>query len=257
MSIPFEGDLAYGSDRAQKIDLFKTAKSNAPVVVFIHGGYWHSLDKSDFSYISRSFVEDGLNFAAINYRLAPAVTMQDIVSDVQSALLWLYRNLAKHDCDRERIFVTGSSAGGHLTALSVSTDWEKLGGPRDLIKGGCALSGLYDLEPIRLSYLNKSVKLNVGSADRFSPINTIPSEAPHLLLAVGGDESSEFHRQQETYARAWRNAGLSCEIIEQTDGHHFDMCDRLGDRGSAIYQSVVKMVEAWSVADPERVSGTR
>lgn len=248
-------DLKYGHGAAQGIDIFRTGERGAPLIVFIHGGYWQSLDKSDFSYIARPYVEDGLNFAAINYRLAPAASMAEIVADVRDALVWLYRNAESHGCDPENIFVTGSSAGGHLTAISLSTDWREFGVPLNMIKGGCALSGLYDLEPIRLTYLNEKVCLDAEAAYQFSPIHHVPTIAPPLLLAVGGDESAEFHRQQANYADAWRARGLSCEIIEQTDGHHFDMCDRLGDRRSPVYQAVVKMARA-SEASRAEMAGT-
>ncbi|MCM8735435.1 alpha/beta hydrolase [Azospirillum sp. A1-3] len=241
-------NLQYGTDAAQSIDLFLSAEINAPIVVFIHGGYWQSLDKSDFSYIAKPYIEDGFNFAAVNYRLAPSVSMAEIVSDVQNAMLWLYRNARSYRCDPERIYVTGSSAGGHLTAMMMSTDWQSLLAPSDLVKGGCALSGLYDLEPIRLCYLNQKVGLDQQSAREYSPILRIPAVAPPLLIAVGGDESSEFHRQQALYVQAWREAGLFVQEIDQPDGHHFDMCDRLGDRREPLYQAVVGMIRAHSAA---------
>lgn len=248
-----ETDLKYGDDPAQAIDLFMSDNRNAPIVVFIHGGYWQSLDKSDFSYIARPYLEDGLNFAAVNYRLAPSVTMDEIVSDNRRALLWLSRNANKFGGDPSQIYVTGSSAGGHLTATMVSTDWALFSAPKDLVKGGCAMSGLYDLEPIRLCYLNEKLGLDRESARRNSPLLQIPSSAPRLLLAVGGDESTEFHRQQAEYFDAWRAKGLACRVIEQRDGHHFDMCDRLGDRNQPLYQAVVSLVQ--SATRPERPTG--
>ncbi|CAO3456354.1 MULTISPECIES: alpha/beta hydrolase [Azospirillum] len=241
-------NLRYGADAAQSIDLFCSAGENAPIVVFIHGGYWQSLDKSDFSYIAKSYIEDGFNFAAVNYRLAPSVSMANIVSDVQNALLWLYRNAQTYRCDPGRIYVTGSSAGGHLTAMMMSTDWRSLSAPSDLVKGGCALSGLYDLEPIRLCYLNEKVRLDQNSAREFSPILRVPAAAAPLLISVGGGESSEFHRQQAVYVQAWREAGLTVQEIEQTDGHHFDMCDRLGDRREPLYQAVVGLIRSHGAA---------
>lgn len=247
-SAKFHGNLQYGADAAQSIDLFLSAEANSPVVVFIHGGYWQSLDKSDFSYIAKPYIEDGFNFAAVNYRLAPSVSMAEIVSDVRNAMLWLYRNVRSYRCDPERIYVTGSSAGGHLTAMMLSTDWQSLSAPSNLVKGGCALSGLYDLEPIRLCYLNQKIRLDQQSAREYSPILRIPAAAPPLLIAVGGDESSEFHRQQALYVQAWREADLIVQEIQQPNGHHFDMCDRLGDRREPLYQTVVGMIRAHSAA---------
>jgi arylformamidase len=235
-------NLPYGSDPAQTIDLFRATQTGAPIVVFIHGGYWQSLDKSDFSYIGAHYLEDGINFGAVNYRLAPRVSMDEIVADNRAALLSLQANAATYGCDPEAIYVTGSSAGGHLTAVMVLTAWEACGGRQDLVKGGCALSGLYDLEPIRLCYLNNTVGLDATAALRHSPLRHVPERAPPLILAVGGDESEEFHRQQREFQAAWTAKGLACQVVEQADGHHFDMCDRLGRRGEPVYEAVVAMV---------------
>ncbi|ACI92106.1 putative esterase [Afipia carboxidovorans OM5] len=245
-------ELTYGSNPAQKIDLFLSGRDNAPLVVFIHGGYWHSLDKSDFSYIARPYIDAGLNFATINYRLAPSVKMEAIVSDVRNALLFLHNTGGCYGYAWKHIYVTGSSAGGHLTATALSTDWVRYGVPPDLVRGGCALSGLYDLEPILLSYLNDKVQLDRQDVRDFSPIQNLPRKASPLLLAVGGDESDEFQRQQANYFAAWQSAGLSVEVIEQTNGHHFDMCDRLGDRDNVIFKAVMAMVNE----DKAKSSGT-
>jgi len=236
-------ELTYGNDPAQKIDLFLAGRNDAPLVVFIHGGYWHSLDKSDFSYIARPYIDADLNFAAINYRLAPSVKMEAIVSDVRNALLFLHNSGGCYGYAWKHIYVTGSSAGGHLTAVALSTDWTRYGASTNLVKGGCALSGLYDLEPILLCYLNDKVQLDHQDVRDFSPIQNLPAKAPPLLLAVGGDESAEFQRQQADYFAAWQSSGLAVSVIEQTDGHHFDMCDRLGDRDSAVFKALKTMID--------------
>jgi arylformamidase len=234
-------DLAYGDAPSQNLDLFLCGQANKPLVVFIHGGYWRAQDKSEFCYVAEPFVADGINVAVINYRLAPHVTMDELVSDVRESLAWLYRNAATYGFDADRIVVTGSSAGGHLTVMSIITDWAARGLPRDLVKGGLALSGLYDLEPIRLCYLNKEIGLDAETAKRNSPMLTIPSSAPPLLLSVGGIESGEFHRQERDFAAAWRDAGLRCEVIRQADGHHFDMIEFLIDRDGALYRGLKEL----------------
>ena len=123
-------DLAYGDAPLQKLDLFLCGQAGRPLVVFIHGGYWRAQDKSEFSYVAEPFVADGINLAVINYRLAPHATMDDIVADVRDALAWLYRNAVTYGFDANRIAVTGSSAGGHLTVMSIVTDWAARGLPR-------------------------------------------------------------------------------------------------------------------------------
>ena len=234
-------DLKYGDDEAQSIDLFLTHESGRPLIVFIHGGYWQSLDKSYFNYLAETFVEDGFNFATLNYRLAPTVTMDEIVSDCREAIAWLGRHADRFGFDLGKIIVTGSSAGGHLTAMMLATDWSQYGLPGDLIAGGCALSGLYDLEPIRLCYLNGAIKLDAETARRNSPVRNVPQKAPPLILSFGGDETSEFSAQQTDLASLWQGQNLRCGIVHQDDGHHFDMVDRLGDRNSEIYKAVISL----------------
>jgi arylformamidase len=236
-----EIDLAYDHDPLQTLDYFRSGKPDGALVVFIHGGYWQSLDKSFFSYVAQPYVADGLNVAVINYRLTPAVEMGVVVSDCRKALLWLWHNAGALGFDRERLVVSGSSAGGHLTSVLASTNWGTFELPHNPITGACALSGLYDLEPIRLCYLNQKIGLDAETAKRNSPVHMVPRSGPPLILSTGGNESAEFHRQEREYARLWRAASLECDTIEQSDGHHFDMVDRLGTRGSSLYQAVLTL----------------
>lgn len=246
-------DLRYGDDPAQGIDFFAAAKSGQPLVVFIHGGYWQSLDKAHFSYLAEAYVDNGLNFATIDYRLTPSVSMDEIVEDCRQAIAYLARHAVDLGFDLDRFFITGSSAGGHLVAAMASTDWSLRGLPADLITGGCALSGLYDLEPIRLCYLNKVIGMDQAMAHRCSPTRHVPSNAPPLLLSYGGAETQEFDNQQEDFAAAWRAQGNDCTIMPQSDGHHFDMVDRLGDNSTALFKAVHEMVESTPSRIPSSV----
>ncbi len=237
----------YGPFPQQDLDLFSPAEPGGPLVVFIHGGYWRSQDKSWFSHVAEPYCARGCTVAVINYRLAPRVVMDQIVDDVRACIAWLGAQSQALGFDGRRIFVAGSSAGGHLTAALLATPWAELDQPADLIKGGCALSGLYDLEPIRLCFLNAVVGLDVAMAARHSPLLRLPQDAPPLLLSVGGDESAEFHRQQQTFAEAWHGAGLRCEVIPQTDGHHFDMIDRWANPAQPLFQRFMVMVDQAAV----------
>ncbi|OYU86848.1 MAG: esterase [Bradyrhizobiaceae bacterium PARB1] len=236
-------DIAYGAAPLQKLDLFLTDKPNAPLLVFIHGGYWRAQDKSEFSYFAESYVQHGVNVAVINYRLAPHVTMDELVSDVRASIVFLYKNANEFGYAADRLFVSGSSAGGHLTVMSLTADWPALGVPADTVKGGCALSGLYDLEAIRLCYLNKEIGLDASTAERNSPIRHLPKSAAPLILSFGGTESSEFERQQAEFAAAWRGAGLQCSVVEQPDEHHFSMIDRLADPASPLWAAMHGMLK--------------
>lgn len=235
-------DVPFGSQPLQKLDLFLTEKPGAPLLVFIHGGYWRAQDKLEFSYVAETYAAHGINLAVINYRLAPHVTMDDIVADVRTAIAFLHKNSANYGYASDKIYVSGSSAGGHLTVMALMTDWQKFGLPTDTVKGGCALSGLYDLEAIRLCYLNKEIGLDAPTAKRNSPILHLPKTSAPLILSVGGAESAEFHRQQDDFAHAWRGAGLDCSIVKQNGGHHFDMIDRFADPTSELWAATLRMV---------------
>src|SRR5262249_42948034 len=170
-----------------------TGSRPAPVQVFVHGGYWMLLDKSDFSFVARPFHDAGAVSVVINYALIPTVDIDELVRQCRAAILSVHRNIAPLARGRERIFVSGHSAGGHLVAMLMSTDWPAFAGiPADVIKGGAGLSGLYDLEPIRLSYLNDTLGLTTEVARRNSPVHLAPARSGPLLLPVGGLEGPEY-----------------------------------------------------------------
>lgn len=235
-------NVRYGVDEKQTLDFFPAKDKGRPVLIFIHGGYWQSLDKSDFSTVALPYLQANINVAIVNYRLAPSVRMGDIVLDNIRAIDYLYRNAVSLGLDRNEIFVSGSSAGGHLTAILAGTDWTKHDLPEDVVKGACAISGLYDLEPIRLCYLNKAIRLDEQEVANFSPKFHLPSTALPFILTVGGDETDEFHRLQAEYQTRLNDLGLDVQIVRQRDGHHFDAVDRLGEVGGALSQAVINMI---------------
>lgn len=235
-------DLPYGPAERQRLDLFPAAGRSAPLLVFIHGGYWRALDKSDFSFAAPAFVEAGIAVAVLGYPLAPAATLDEITESVRLAIGWLFEEAAGFGIDRARLHVSGHSAGGHLTAMALSTDWAARGLPADLVKGGTAISGLYDLEPIRLCYLNQDLHLTPDMARRNSPIELAPNRAGPLILSVGGRETDEFLRQQERYAEAWQGAGLPLQIVPMPDAQHFSIVEAFATPGSPLYQAVSQQI---------------
>ncbi len=238
-------DLAYGPSTGQTLDLFlpPAAQGPAPLLAFIHGGYWQSLGKEEFSYLAPAFLDQGIAFAAINYDLAPAVSIEEIVAQIRRSLAWLCQSAGNLGLDPDRMVVAGHSAGGHLTAVAALTDWTALDPalPADLLKGACSVSGVYDLEPLRLSYQNPILKLDPDMAARLSPLNLISGKAAPLICAVGSGETDEFLRQQEEFVRKCRAAGLTVDTVGLPGRDHFTAVDALGEAGHPLMTAVCRL----------------
>lgn len=242
----FEGrlDVPYGPGPAETLDIFPVpGAAAAPVQVFIHGGYWRALDKADFSYVARAFRAAGAATVVINYALIPSVDMDELVRQCRAALGWVHRHARSFGGDPERLFVSGHSAGGHLVAMLMATDWPAFDGlPGDLIKGGAGISGLYDLEPIRLSFLNETLRLTPEQARRASPIHLAPMCRGLLLLPVGELEGPEYHRQTEELARAWGRRGVAVEVMDMPGLHHFSIIAQLNDPASELSRAILRQM---------------
>ncbi|MFQ5775765.1 MAG: alpha/beta hydrolase [Kiloniellaceae bacterium] len=243
-------DLAYGRSGGQRLDLFPAAPSRsgagAPLLAFIHGGYWQGLDKGDFSYLAPPFVASGIAFASLNYDLAPKVGVAEIVAQVREAIAWLARNARAHGVDPGRIFVAGHSAGGHLAAMALGADWTAEGAdlPPGLVKGGCSVSGVYELEPLRLSYHQEVLRLDPATVATMSPMRRMPVRSGPLICAVGSEETEEFLRQQDEFVAAWRAAGLEARVVDLPGRHHFSAIDALAEPDHALFAAVRDMVLA-------------
>jgi arylformamidase len=237
-------DVAYGPAPREKLDLFFADRPNAPAFLFIHGGYWQSRDKSDFSFVTPPFVQAGVTVAMAGYTLAPDATVTEIVREVRAAAAWLWREAPGLHIDRERIFAGGWSAGGHLTVMLLTTDWPAFGAglPRRVVQGGAALSGIYDLEPMRLCYLNDALHLDAAEARRMSPLFNLPKDGPPLIAGVGGIESEEFLRQNAAMAAAWRKQGWPVEEIESPGKDHFTELSQLCEPGNPLLAATLKMI---------------
>lgn len=238
-------DLAYGPTPTQKLDLAvprSRTGGRTPLFVFFHGGYWQSLNKRDGAFLAPAFVDAGIAFATVNYTLAPVAGMDQIIRESREALAWLWRQAPAFGCDSSRIFVSGHSAGGHIAMMLAATAWEAIGGlPPDLVKGAFSVSGLYDLEPIRLSYQNPVLKLDPGTVARNSPLHLTP-RTRQIVLTVGTKEPDEFQRQQAEFAPAWKAHGANVEIIPAKDLHHFDILAELGNPDHPIGRAARRLV---------------
>jgi arylformamidase len=243
-TLPGRLDLRYGPNPGETLDVFlPEGEGPWPVHVFVHGGYWRSLDKQDFSFVARGLQPAGALVAVINYALVPTVDMDELVRQVRASVAWLHRNVEALGGDRDNITVSGHSAGGHLTAMLMSTDWQAVAGlPPDVVKAGCGISGLYDLEPIRLCYLNETLGLTMESARRNSPVHVVPAAAGPLLLPVGAAEGDEYHRQTESLAAAWRRRGLTVEVMDMAGHDHFSIITELERPGTPLSRAILRQL---------------
>ncbi|HXD98492.1 MAG TPA: alpha/beta hydrolase [Candidatus Acidoferrum sp.] len=237
--LPLRFDVAYGTHHGERLDVFPAAKPGpAPVHVFIHGGYWQRMDKADFSFVVRGLRPAGALTVAVNYGLVPSIDLDELVRQCRAAVAFVHRHAREWGGDPERISVSGHSAGGHLVAMLLATDWAAFGAPGDVVKAGCAISGLYDLEPIRLCYLNDVLKLTPEVARRNSPVHLAPSRPTPLILALGGTEGPEYHRQTDELAGAWRARGVPIEVLDLAGHDHFSIVAELESPFSPLAQAI-------------------
>lgn len=231
--------VRFGPTLDERLDIFPAADRNAPILVFIHGGYWRLLTSSEFSFVARGLVQRGITVVVTNYSLCPAVTINEITRQSRAALAWLCNTELEFNGDRERIFVSGHSAGGQQTAMLLGTDWVgDYGLPADIISGGIAISGVFDLQPLRYSFVQPKLLLTHDVIQRESPLFHIPAVAPPLLVSVGGEEPGEFRRQSRDYYEAWTNAGLGGEYWEQAGKNHFTAIEGFLDPASELCERI-------------------
>ena len=236
-------DRAYGASPAETLDIFPARKGDGSVLVFIHGGYWRSLDKKDFSFLAPAWVDAGVSLVVVNYGLAPAVSVERIVQQMLAASAWVYRHAEEYGMDEERLFVSGHSAGGHLAALMLAALWPvyERSLPKDLYKGALAVSGVYDLRPlVRVDWLQGDLRLDEASALKLSPAFLPPATRAPLALAVGGLESSEFKRQNALLAQRWKS--VLAREVPMPGRDHFTVIDGLADGANPLFAATRRVM---------------
>ena len=238
-------DVQYGNDEPQKLDIFPAAVDRAPILVDIHGGGWRSGSRNIRSFPASSVTKAGVMWVPIDYGLAPNYSIHQMVDHVRSAIVWLYHNVSKYGGDPSKLYVSGNSAGGHLTGCILMPDWHKnFGVPSDIIKGACAISGVYDLQAlVHAEYgYNDELGMDIETAQKYSPLFNLPAKGCPLIVSYGAPEPNEFRRQSRVYYEAWKDGGFPATEIVVNGAHHFAMSRQMSDPNSALFQAVTKMI---------------
>ena len=251
-SQPCSIDVPYGDGANETLDIFPAegGTERAPVLVFIHGGYWRSLDKRDHSFVAPAFTGRRVCVVVPNYALCPGteaapVSISHIALQMVRALHWTWRNIAMHGGDPGRITVAGHSAGGHLAAMLLACQWEKVAGdvPDQMVRNALALSGLFELEPMRRTpSFQASLKITPEDVPRISPALWPAPAAGTLYAVAGAKESEEFIRQNQAIAEAWGPKVVPvCELAPGLD--HFSIVDALADPAHRVHELAVGLLE--------------
>jgi len=226
-------DQRYGPRERNRIDIFRSGKADAPLLAYIHGGYWQRNAKEFYSCLAAGPLARGIDCAFIGYTLAPEATMTEIVGEARAALRFLRAEGPRLGVGRDKLIVSGWSAGGHLTAMALAD-----------VDGGLAISGIYDIEPCRLNYLNDKLNMTLDEQDALSPIRQLPTGAPPLVVAYGTAELPELQRQSRDYHAARSAAKLPSELLPLENHDHFTILDELESPQGRLTEAVVKLATA-------------
>lgn len=236
-------DVVYDQQSGQTIDIYGTGGELRPVFVFIHGGYWRMLSKHDSAFMAAMLAKHGIATAVVDYRLAPEVSLDEIVREVRAAIGFLWKNGRSFGIDPERIHVGGSSAGGHLTGAVLSGGWhDEAGVPEDVIKGAVPISGLFHLAPISRSFVQDWIKLDEAAVERLSPTANMPKVGCPIVVAYADGEPDGFRRQSTEYDRLWRDAGFVSDLMKIPDRNHFDVLLDLASEDTVLSKALVRLI---------------
>ncbi len=239
-----EMDVSYGPTLDETMDIFTAARPGAPMLLFIHGGYWRSFSNKDFSLVAAGPVARGLTVAVMNYSLCPKVSISEITRQSRAAVAWLYREGSRFNGDPARLFVCGHSAGGQQVGMLAATDWAgDYGLPSDVIQGIVPISGIFDLSPLAYSWLQPKLALNHEIIRRESPLFNIPSNGPPMLISLGENESLEFHRQSAVYLDTWKANGLKAEMLVQPGKNHITAVEDLARPDSVLCEALATFIQ--------------
>jgi len=231
-------NVPYGNSSRQVLDIYPAAKPNAPVLLYIHGGYWRSGSKDDNCYFAPTFVQRGATVVLTEYDLCPTVTVTDIVRQTRSAIAWVYRNISQYGGDPSKLYISGHSAGGHLVALALAHDWEKEGLPRDIIKGATATSGVYDLDMVMHVSVNDEIRMTPDIARENNPFLRPPLPVCPMIIAVGGAEPKGWQQMSQDFFKLCKEHGVDCDYLEIPGANHYTLSHHLANPQSSLSQAM-------------------
>lgn len=238
-------NIKYGAEQRSHMDIFKPDGDGPFAVhVFIHGGYWQQLSKDESAFAAPNFIDHDIIFIALDYTLAPDATMFEIVDQVRRGIISILKNVHKFGGDKNNITISGSSAGGHLVAEVLSTDWQKYGYNQCPLKGALAISGIFDLEPLVKTTVNDPLKMTVNDARALSPLHHIPDRCCPIIFSYGENETSEFKRQTLQYKDACTAKGIQTSYVEMPIVNHFDIVFDLNKNSGALFLAVMDQINS-------------
>lgn len=221
---------SYGPTDVEKLDIYRTKRSKAPIFVFIHGGAWLGGEAKNYAYPAELFVNAGAHYVVLDFIAIKAANgdLRVMADQVRRAVAWVYRNAASFDGDRSRLYIGGHSSGGHLCGVTLVTDWSKdFGLPADIIRGGLCMSGMYDMKPVRQSKRGTYVKFDDDMEDKMSSQRHLDLLHAPIVVTYGTNETPEFQRQNRDFAAAVKAEGKPVELIEAANYNHFEMNESL------------------------------
>jgi arylformamidase len=237
--------FAYGSDPIEGVDVWRTRRPNAPVLIYLHGGSWRSGRSADFALYAEPYINAGAHFVSVDFTNVTETKgdLFPLVDQCRRAVGWTYRNAVKFDGDPERLYLCSRSSGSHLAGCVVTTDWEKMGLPRKILKGAVMGSGMYDLKPVRLSARSKFVAFTDEMEHQLSAQRHIDKLNTPLVLCIGTLETPEFQRQSRDFAAAVKAAGKQAELVVGQHYNHFEVGDTIGHPYQLMGRELIKMMQ--------------
>jgi arylformamidase len=236
-------DVRVGPRREERVDIYLAESPSAPIVVFVHGGWWRGGTRKEFGICANGLNRRGYTVVMADYTLCPAATIPDITQATRAAIVWAYENAESINGDRDRIFVVGHSAGGQQAGMVAVTDWRCYSVPENVVKGVVPMSGIFDMYPFKSSWLQPWLQLTGDTVRSESALFNIGEKVPPVLVMVGAEESVEFHRQAELFVDALNRSGHRADYLDVVDEDHSTMLFQMGSPQSPVTHAIVEFLE--------------